>query len=361
MHHGKCGTMKHEMDFYRGKRVFITGHTGFKGVWLCKILTLLGATVTGYAMLPDTAEKDKIFKQSKVINMIHSVFGDVRDFDCLQSALDKARPELVFHLAAQPIVLESYRNPVETYSTNIMGTINILECIRHNDSVRSFVNVTTDKVYKNQEWVWGYRENDTLDGYDPYANSKSCSELITGCYRRSFFVDGKVAISTVRAGNVIGGGDFSVNRIVPDCIRAAYDKKVIQVRNPHSTRPYQHVLEPLYAYLLIAKAQYESKKFAGSYNIGPDESGCIETGKLVDLFCKVWGDGMSWESVDIAQPHEANFLRLDCTKIKNVLGWKSRWHIEHAIEKTVEWAKKYQKNDDISKLMEQQIIEFEKS
>ena len=345
-------------DFYKGKKVFVTGHTGFKGIWLCKMLEMFGADVTGYALASPTDEGEKVFHRSGVEGNMTSIMGDVRDFVALQQAFEAARPEIVFHLAAQPIVLESYRDPVGTYSTNVMGTVNVLECIRQSDSVKSFVNVTTDKVYENKEWCWGYRENEPLDGFDPYSNSKSCSELVTHSYQKSFFADGRVAISTARAGNVIGGGDFSPDRIVPDCIRAAYAGETLQVRNPYSVRPYQHVLEPLYVYLLIAQGQYEDSALAGWYNVGPDECDCVTTGVLADLFCRLWGD-IGWQ--DISQensPHEARFLKLDCSKLKSVFGWQPRWNIKQAVQYTVEWAKAWQENGDIQYVMVRQIREF---
>lgn len=345
------------LDFYKGKKVFVTGYTGFKGIWLCKILEMLGANVTGYSLASPTSEGTQVFAKSGTEKGMTSLIGDIRDFASLKEVFDEAKPELVFHLAAQPIVLESYRDPVGTYSTNVMGTVNILECIRQSDCVRSFVNVTTDKVYENKEWPWGYRENEPLDGFDPYSNSKSCSELATHSYQKSFFADGRVAISTARAGNVIGGGDFSPNRIIPDCIRAAYAGEDIAVRNPYSTRPYQHVLEPLYAYLLIAEKQHEDTQLAGWYNVGPDESDCLTTGELTELFCQLWG-GINWHDVSVEAPHEARYLKLDCSKLKEAMNWRPRWHIDMAMQKTIEWAKAWQAGDDIASLMEKQIREF---
>ena len=242
-------------EFYKGKRVFVTGHTGFKGSWLCKILANAGAEVTGYSLNPPT--NPSLFEIAGIENDIHSIIGDIRDFDALKAAFDEAQPEIVLHLAAQPIVRDSYKDPRYTYETNVIGTVNLLECIRQSSFVKSVLNVTTDKVYHNNEWVWGYRENEPLDGFDPYSNSKSCSELVTHSYKNSFFTDGTVAVSTARAGNVIGGGDFANDRIIPDCVRAMAAKQVIGVRNPYSTRPYQHVLEPLAVYLMIAQKQYE--------------------------------------------------------------------------------------------------------
>lgn len=352
------GMVKLRPDFYKNKRVFVTGHTGFKGMWLCKMLEMFGADVTGYSLPSPTEEGGKVFHTLGIEHGMNSIIGDIRDFDSLKKAFDSARPEVVLHLAAQPIVRESYRDPVGTYSSNVMGTVHVLECVRQNEGVRSFLNVTTDKVYKNNEWVWGYREDEPLDGYDPYSNSKSCSELVTHSYKSSFFSDGRVAISTARAGNVIGGGDFSKDRIIPDSIRAAYSGEYIEVRSPYSTRPYQHVLEPLYAYLMIAQAQCEDGKYADWYNVGPDDCDCVTTGELCDLFCAAWGDGQTWKNVSTDGPHEAQFLKLDCTKLKSIFGWQPRWHIREAVEKTVDWAKVWQNGENINSLMEQQIKEF---
>lgn len=344
------------LDFYKDKKVFITGHTGFKGSWLTRILLLAGAEVTGYSLEPPT--NPNLFKLADVESRINSIIGDVRDLKSLKNAFFEASPDIAFHLAAQPIVRDSYKNPHYTYETNVMGTVNFLECIRESDTVMSVVNITTDKVYENKEWEWGYRENDTLNGYDPYSNSKSCSELITHSYKNSFFLNSDIRISTARAGNVIGGGDFANDRIIPDCVRAATHQKDIIVRNPHSIRPYQHVLEPLNAYLLIAEKQFYDKKFEGYYNVGPDEQDCVTTGKLTDLFCKKWGQGLSWINQYDGGPHEANFLKLDCSKMKRTFDWKPRWNIEDAIEKTVEWTKIYLSNGDIPSIMDKQIEEF---
>lgn len=345
-----------DLSFYKNKHVFITGHTGFKGTWLCKILVQAGAIVTGYSLEAPT--QPNLFEVSGVEKQITSIIGDIRDFNHLKKAFDQAKPEIVLHLAAQPLVRDSYEKPAYTYETNVMGTVNILECIRQSNCVKSFLNVTTDKVYHNNEWVWGYRENEPLDGFDPYSNSKSCSELVTHSYKNSFFADGKVAISTARAGNVIGGGDFSANRIIPDCVRAAERKEVMIVRNPHSTRPYQHVLEPLFAYLMIAQKQYEDGHFAGWYNVGPDDCDCLTTGELVTLFCDTWGNGLKWIDKYDGGPHEANFLKLDCSKIKQTFGWKASWHIDEAIQRVVDWTQVYLSHSDISKEMEKEILDF---
>ena len=348
--------MNFNLDFYNGKRVFVTGHTGFKGSWLCKILTKAGAVVTGYSLEAPT--NPSLFEVAGIESGINSVIGDIRDFDSLKKAFDEAQPEIVLHLAAQPLVRDSYENPAYTYETNVMGTVNILECVRLSDCVKSVLNVTTDKVYLNREWEWGYRENEELDGFDPYSNSKSCSELVTHSYKRSFFDNTNIAVSTARAGNVIGGGDFAKNRIIPDCVRAAEKGEDIIVRNPYSTRPYQHVLEPLFAYLMIAMKQYEDIKYQGYYNVGPDDCDCFQTGALVDLFVKHWGDGMKWIEKYDGGPHEANFLKLDCSKLKNTFGWTPTWQLDTAIEKTVEWSKCRASGGDINACMDKQIDEF---
>lgn len=345
--------------FYKGKRVLITGHTGFKGSWLCRILSLFGAEVTGYSLEPPT--EPSLFKLTDTERDITSVIGDIRDYKKLKAVFDEKKPEIVFHLAAQPIVRESYRNPLETYEINVMGTANILECVRLSDCVKSFLNVTTDKVYLNREWEWGYRETDELDGYDPYSNSKSCSELVTHSYKNSFFADGRTAISTARAGNVIGGGDFAADRIIPDCIRAAEKNEDIIVRNPFSTRPYQHVLEPLFAYLMIAAMQYGDISYAGYYNVGPDDNCCFETGRLVDMFVSKWGDGLKWVNKYDGGPHEANFLKLDCARIKSKFGWRPTWELDTAMDRIIEWTRLYINGasaDELRSCMDRQISEF---
>lgn len=343
-------------NFYHGKNVLVTGHTGFKGSWLCRMLTLAGANVTGYSLDPPT--DPSLYYIAGIDETMKSVIGDIRDRGRLSEVFAQAKPEIVLHLAAQPIVRESYQEPVYTYETNVMGTVNILECVRQNPCVRSFLNVTTDKVYENKEWEYGYRECDPLDGYDPYSNSKSCSELVTHSYQKSFFSDGSCAISTARAGNVIGGGDFASDRIIPDCVRAAAAGQAIAVRNPHSIRPFQHVLEPLYVYLLIAKMQYQEIKYQGYYNVGPDDCDCVTTGDLTDIFCSHWGEGMSWQNQYEGGPHEANFLKLDCSKIKNIFRWVPRYHVEEAVRMTVTWSKAYLAGEDMLLQMDLQIKEF---
>ena len=344
------------LNAYRGKRVLITGHTGFKGSWLSLILQLAGAEVTGYALPPNTSPA--LFDLSGAADGMRSVTGDIRELESLRTAFWEARPEIVFHLAAQPIVLEGYRHPVETYETNVMGTVHLLECVRGCDSVRSVLNVTTDKVYQNPENGNAFTESDRLDGYDPYSNSKSCSELVTHSYRNSFLRDRDVRVSTARAGNVIGGGDFERDRIVPDCVRAALAGNSIRVRNPDSVRPYQHVLEPLFAYLLIACAQITDASVQGAYNIGPNEEDCWTTGRLAETFCGLWGEGAAWKSEAHDGPHEAGLLRLDCAKMKRIFCWEPLWDAETAMEKVVDWTKTYRDGGDVRACMERQIQEY---
>jgi len=345
-----------DLRFYKGKKVLLTGHTGFKGSWMSVVLVNAGAEVIGYSSC--SKEEKRLFDICGVKDQITHIRGDVRDLDCLKEIFRIYQPEIVIHMAAQPIVRTSYQDPVGTYDTNVMGTVNILECVRLNPCVKSFLNVTTDKVYENKEWEWGYRENEPLDGFDPYSNSKSCSELVTHSYKRSFFVDGHTAVSTARAGNVIGGGDFAKDRIIPDCVRSALKHEDIIVRNPYSTRPYQHVLEPICAYLMIAAKQYKDQKYAGYYNVGPDDCDCFETGKLVDTFVKHWGDDLKWIDRYDGGPHEANFLKLDCSKLKAVFGWQPRWNLDTAIEKVVEWTKYWNSGGDARSIMDRQIEEY---
>lgn len=366
------------LPFYKNRNILITGHTGFKGSWMCKALIDVGANVTGYALNPPT--NPSLFNMLNLTSQMNSIEGDIRDLPHLLRVFEVVQPEIVIHMAAQPIVRDSYKDPVYTYETNVMGTVNICEAVRRTPSVRSFVNVTTDKVYLNKEWTWGYRENEELNGYDPYSNSKSCSELITSSYKNSFFTDEEYqrlygvdapAVSTCRAGNVIGGGDFANDRIIPDCIRAVSHGKPIVIRNPYSTRPYQHVLEPIMAYLMIAKEQCENRNLAGSYNIGPDESDCWTTGEIVKLFCDKWNFAVGnisgekelsraeWINKHDGGPHEANFLKLDCSKLKSTFGWKPSWSVESAMEKIVEWSVAYLTKKEVADVMESQIIEFE--
>lgn len=351
---GMGGLNLTDLSFYNQRRVLVTGHTGFKGTWLCRILINIGAVVTGYSLLPPT--KPNLFEIAGIEGRMTSVIGDIRDFNHLKSVFETAQPEVVFHLAAQPIVRDSYKDPKYTYETNVMGTVNLMECVRLFSCVKSVLNITTDKVYKNNEWYWGYRENEPLDGFDPYSNSKSCSELVTHSYINSYLNDRKTAVSTARAGNVIGGGDFANNRIIPDCIRAVNAGLDIKVRNPYSIRPYQHVLEPLAVYLEIAARQYEDITYAGYYNVGPDDWDCVTTGELVTLFCESWGKDASWiNQEENNAPYESNFLKLDCSKVKSVFGWKPRWHIKECMDITCQFSKVWLCDGDIPEEMDKEI------
>ena len=390
-------------NFYSGKKALITGHTGFKGTWLCQILKEFGTNLVGYALEAPTTPS--LFTLTAMDQGMVSYIGDIRDREHLMRVFEKEQPELVIHMAAQPLVRESYVNPAYTYETNVMGTVNLLECVRMTPSVKSVVNVTTDKVYRNNEWDRGYVETDVLDGYDPYSNSKSCSELVTHSYVQAFLREKGIAVSTCRAGNVIGGGDFAKDRILPDCVRAAEQQlergdtavaegnekgqSGIIVRNPYSTRPYQHVLEPLFAYLMVAMEQYEHPELADCYNVGPEDASCVTTGELVDSFCRLWNSAshslsqalsqafphsageakLDWINQFDGGPHEANFLKLDCTKLKGAFGWRPKWSIEKALEQVVEFEQlrllaKHQKDDLESVLrtcMHRQIEEYRKS
>ncbi|MFQ6791900.1 CDP-glucose 4,6-dehydratase [Thomasclavelia sp.] len=343
-------------DFYRNKKVLITGHTGFKGSWMSFLLHSLGAKVTGVALKPNTSPS--LYDILHLKDKIDSRICDIRNLEEMVKIFDEVKPEIVIHMAAQPLVIESYQKPVYTYDVNVMGTVNICECIRKSECVKSFINVTTDKVYQNNEWCYGYREVDRLNGFDPYSNSKSCSELVTDSYTNSFFNSMELAVSRCRAGNVIGGGDFNENRIIPDCVKYTVNNETIQVRNPNSTRPYQHVLEPVVFYLYLAMLQYENKNLAGCYNIGPNETDCITTGDICSLFVKKWGDDSNWKATDYNGPHEANFLKLDCSKAKSILNWQPIWNVETAVEKTVEWTKCYYSNKGIEVVTNQQVNEY---
>lgn len=348
-------------NFHSGKKVLVTGHTGFKGSWMCSVLIHQNANVLGYSLTPPT--EPALYRLLSLDEKMESVVGDIRNLEKLISVFKEFQPEIVIHMAAQPIVRESYANPVYTYDVNVMGTVNVLEAIRQTESVKSAVIVTTDKVYKNMGWVWGYRENDELNGFDPYSNSKSCAELVTGSYCNSFFKERDIAVSAARAGNVIGGGDFSVDRIIPDCYRAAVSGNSITVRNPFSVRPYQHVLEPVMAYLDIAAKQYGDMALASTYNIGPDTESCLMTGDIVDAFCACWNQihGSKVKRIDKAEanaPHEDHFLKLDNTKYKTTFGWKPVWNINQAIEKTVELYSVIAAGRNAWEKMQKQIDEY---
>lgn len=345
------------LSFYKGKRVLVTGHTGFKGAWLCQILIMSGANVAGYSLEPPT--NPNLFSLLSLDKKMVSEIGDIRDLPHLQRFFNDFQPEIVFHLAAQPIVRESYKNPVFTYQTNVLGTVNVCECVRTHHSVISFLNITTDKVYENVDALnHSFTEDEKLDGFDPYSNSKSCSDIITHSYYRSFFKDLGISVSTARAGNVIGGGDFSSDRIIPDCLRSLENGSPLIIRNPDSIRPYQHVFEPLACYLEIAKRQSEERALCGSFNIGPDSSDCITTMKLVSLFGENFNGKFRSEIRPDGGPHEASYLRLDNSKMKNVFGWKPKTNIETAVRLTSDWIKIFLSHKSIVPISEKQIAEF---
>ena len=347
------------MEFWHGKKVFLTGHTGFKGSWLCLWLNSLGAQVTGYALDPPT--NPSLFELAGVGQLVTSVIADVRDLERLKAEMAAASPEIVIHMAAQPLVRDSYKIPVETYAINVMGTVHLLEAVRSCPSVKAVVNVTTDKVYENREWVWGYRENEPFGGYDPYSNSKGCSELVTAAYRSSYFNPhdyGRhgVAVATARAGNVIGGGDWAGDRLIPDIIRAILAGQPVQIRNPHAIRPWQHVLEPLSGYLMLAhRLHEEGVAFASGWNFGPPERDARPVQWLVERLCSKWGDGASWQLDSAEHPHEAHYLKLDCSKAHSELGWSPLWGLEKALESIVAWTKVYQAGGDLRDISLQQI------
>lgn len=355
---GKSGKNENmDLSFYKGKTILITGHTGFKGSWLCKMLLMNGANVIGYSLKPNT--NPNLFSLLKLENQMTSIIGDVRDYTRLNNVFDKYQPEIVFHLAAQPIVRESYRDPRYTYDVNVMGTVNVCECIRAHKCVKSFLNVTTDKVYENDDIPnHPFKEDEKLDGYDPYSNSKSCSEIVTHSYYKSFLKGMDVAVSTARAGNVIGGGDFASERIIPDSARALKNSKELVIRNPSSTRPYQHVLEPLYCYLLIAKEQCFDHNLCGAYNIGPDGCDFSTTQRIVDLFADFFKGEFNYVIQSDNGPHEAAFLSLDNNKMKKTFNWSPKTHIEDAVRLSALWYDSWRKNEDLISLTEKQIKEF---
>lgn len=352
-------------NFWEGKRVFLTGHTGFKGAWLSIWLHLLGAEVTGYALEPPTSPS--LFVLAGVDRLVRSSIADVRDLGRLQAEMTAARPEIVIHLAAQPLVRDSYKLPVETYSINVMGTVNLLEAVRNCPGVKGVVNVTTDKCYENREWGWGYRENEPMGGYDPYSNSKGCSELVTAAYRSSYFnandyQNHGVALASARAGNVIGGGDWATDRLVPDCLQALFNNEKIVIRNPQAIRPWQHVLEPLAGYLLLAQRLYEEgPRFAQGWNFGPREEDAQPVEWIVQKLCSMWGKGASYELGGGEHPHEAHYLKLDCSKARSELGWQPRWGLERALQSIVAWSEAYLGKRDLREVCLRQIEEYSKS
>lgn len=348
--------------FWQGKRVFLTGHTGFKGAWLSLWLHSLGAQVTGYALDPPT--DPSLFELARVGELVHSVIGDVRDLERLKAEMALASPEIVIHMAAQPLVRDSYKIPVETFAINVMGTVHLLEAVRACPSVRAVVNVTTDKVYENREWAWGYRENEPMGGYDPYSNSKGCSELVTASYRSSYFNPEQygnhgVAVATARAGNVIGGGDWAGDRLIPDCIRAILAGEPVQIRNPGAIRPWQHVLEPLSGYLLLAQRLCEDGvRYSGGWNFGPAEEDARPVGWIVERLCAGWGPGASFILDGGEHPHEAHHLKLDCSKAKTELGWLPHWSLSCAIDSIIEWTQAYLQQQELREVSLNQIRKY---
>lgn len=351
-----------DQTFWDKKRVFITGHTGFKGSWLCLWLNSMGAEVTGYALDPPT--EPSLFKLCNIHELIHSIKGDVRDLDFLRKSICDARPEVVIHMAAQPLVRDSYTSPVDTYEINVMGTVNVLEAVRSTNGIKAVINVTTDKCYENKEWLWGYRENEPFGGYDPYSNSKACSELVTAAYRSSFFNHAKynihgVAVASARAGNVIGGGDWARDRLITDCVNSLLQGDKIRIRNPHAIRPWQHVLEPLAGYLSLAeKLHANGAEFAEGWNFGPDESDAKTVEWIVRTLCQKW-DGAPGYYIDKGEhPHEATYLKLDCSKAKSRLEWRPKWDLEKTIDCIIEWTKDYKAGKDLRKTCLKQIANY---
>lgn len=351
--------------FWKGRRVFLTGHTGFKGGWLSLWLQQLGCNVSGFSLPAPT--QPSLFEVARVAEGMNSSIGDVRDADALRHAMDKAQPEIVFHLAAQPLVRYSYDYPVETYATNVMGTVHFLEAVRTTPSVKAAMNITSDKCYENREWVWGYRESDAMGGYDPYSSSKGCAELVTAAYRNSYFnpaqyAEHGVALASARAGNVIGGGDWALDRLIPDMLRAIERGEAVRIRNPHATRPWQHVLEPLAGYLQLAEKLYqEGSRFAEGWNFGPRDEDTRTVAWIIERLTQTWGEGASWQVDGTPQPHEAHTLKLDCSKAHAQLAWHPRWDIGIALEKIVEWHKAHRQGTDMRQISLAQIAAYEQS
>lgn len=353
-------------EFWRGKRVLLTGHTGFKGGWLSLWLQILGAEVTGYALEPATSPS--LFNVARVCEGMHSVIGDVRDFSALQNAVSATRPEIVFHLAAQPLVRYSYANPVETYATNVMGTVHLLEALRQTPGLRAVVNVTSDKCYENREWYWGYRENEAMGGYDPYSNSKGCSELVTSAFRSSYFNPSKysehgVGLASARAGNVIGGGDWAQDRLIPDMIRAIESGSEVVIRSPQAIRPWQHVLEPLSGYLLLAERLFmEGGAYAEGWNFGPSDTDAQPVAWVVEQLVKRWGEGAKYRiEPSTATLHEASYLKLDCSKARMNLGWNPRWNLGVALENICTWHRAMLDGQDMRTVTCRQIMDYQSS
>jgi CDP-glucose 4,6-dehydratase len=346
------------LEFWNGKKVLITGHTGFKGSWLAFWLKNLGADVCGYSLAPDA--QPNLFENLEIEKRINSVFGDVCDLPHFEKVLQNFQPEIVFHLAAQSLVRKSYRAPVETYATNVIGTVNVLEAVRKIDSVKSVVVITTDKVYENKEWLWAYRETERLGGFDPYSNSKACAELAVSAYRNSFFADGKTLIATARAGNVIGGGDWSEDRLLPDVFRSLIFGEKLSIRNPHSIRPWQHALEPLAGYMKLAEKLHAGEKdFAGAWNFGPSEEDAKPVGWILEEIKRVWNESVNWEIADGEQPHEARLLKLDSAKAKHELKWLPKLSLSEAVRLTAEWYRGFKDKRDLVELTAIQIAFYQ--
>lgn len=354
-----------DKNFWKDRKVFLTGHTGFKGSWLCLWLHTMGARVTGYALDPPT--EPSLFDLSRINEVLNSNIADVRDGESLKKAMLAADPEIVIHMAAQPLVRDSYKNPAETYSINVMGTVNLFEAVRVCRNIKAVVNVTTDKCYENREWVWGYRENEPLGGYDPYSSSKACSELVTAAFRRSFFnpddcAKHGVALASARAGNVIGGGDWAADRLIPDCIRSILKGERIVIRSPRAVRPWQHVLEPLSGYLVLAQKLYEGgPRYADAWNFGPADDDARPVEWIVKSICAKWGGNASYEIDTGKHPHEAHYLKLDCSKAKAELGWRPRWNLEKAIDSIITWTKAYKESRDLRKICIEQIEDYSRT
>jgi len=343
-------------DFWRGKRVFLTGHTGFKGSWLAMWLQRLGAEVTGYALQPPTIPG--LFQLAHVGTGMHDILGDVRNLESLRKTMEDAQPEIVIHMAAQSLVRASYTDPVENYATNVMGTVNLLEAVRGTGGIRAVVIVTSDKCYENREWLWGYRENESMGGLDPYSSSKGCAELVTSAYRHSFFHDTGTAVASARSGNVIGGGDWADDRLVPDIMRAAMQGETVRLRNPGSVRPWQHVLEPLSGYLQLAERLYlEGQPFAEGWNFGPGENDAQTVEWLARELTSLW-EAVRWVKDDTSHPHEAHYLKLDCAKARTCLGWLPLLSLREALSWTARWYREYDNDADVRHITGEQIENY---
>ncbi|MDH1429849.1 CDP-glucose 4,6-dehydratase [Comamonas aquatica] len=344
-------------DFWCGKRVLMTGHTGFKGSWLSLWLQSLGATLRGIALAPPTTPA--LFEVARVAEGMEHRITDIRNFVAVKAQMDEFQPEIVFHMAAQPLVRLSYSQPVETYATNVMGTVHVLEAARHSGSVKAIVNITTDKCYENREWVWGYREDEPMGGHDPYSNSKGCAELVSSAYRKSFLQGAGIAMATARAGNVIGGGDWALDRLVPDILRALEKRESVLIRNPHAIRPWQHVLEPLSGYLLLAERLYlHGQLDAEGWNFGPRDEDARAVQWIVEHICENWGSGASWALQHGDHPHEASFLKLDISKARQRLQWTPRWSLEVALKHITEWQQAWIKGQDMRSVCLNQINQY---